>query len=178
MDRRRLVVTVFIASLIMVTACSGGGPQFPFDTGYSDSADLAQEFAEGQEFADEYDEYLEQKWDKMAEEGAKDADPEGYDPACEPPPFQEEDWSQPAWCRDGSSAPKTSGSTSGCPNGCTSRKSGCDIKGNISFNSGEKIYHVPGQNFYSETEINTSKGERWFCTEAEAKANGWRKAMN
>ena len=49
------------------------------------------------------------------------------------------------------------------------------IKGNIS-SSGEKIYHVPGAAFYDETVINESAGERWFCTEAEAQAAGWRKA--
>ena len=46
----------------------------------------------------------------------------------------------------------------------------CLIKGNIS-NSG-KIYHMPGSKWYSKTKINESKGERWFCSEAEAKAAG------
>lgn len=63
----------------------------------------------------------------------------------------------------------------GCPNGCTAQKPGCDIKGNIS-SSGEKIYHVPGGAFYNQTKISPSKGERWFCTGAEAMANGWRKS--
>lgn len=52
---------------------------------------------------------------------------------------------------------------------------GCVIKGNIS-KSGH-IYHVPGQAFYAKTQIDTAKGERWFCTEAEARAAGWRKAQ-
>ncbi|WP_292570386.1 hypothetical protein [Mesorhizobium sp.] len=52
----------------------------------------------------------------------------------------------------------------------------CNIKGNISYNTGEKIYHVPGQEYYSETRISLLKGERWFCSEAEARAAGWRKA--
>lgn len=52
----------------------------------------------------------------------------------------------------------------------------CNIKGNISYKTGEKIYHVPGQRHYNETVINTSKGERWFCSEAEARAAGWRKS--
>jgi hypothetical protein len=50
------------------------------------------------------------------------------------------------------------------------------IKGNVSYNSGEKIYHVPGQEYYSDTVINTQYGERWFCTEQEARAAGWRKS--
>ncbi|MDJ1632179.1 MULTISPECIES: sunset domain-containing protein [Rhizobium] len=54
--------------------------------------------------------------------------------------------------------------------------SACNIKGNISYNSGEKIYHMPGQEYYVETLITYSKGERWFCSESEARAAGWRKA--
>jgi micrococcal nuclease len=50
------------------------------------------------------------------------------------------------------------------------------IKGNISQSTGEKIYHVPGQDNYENTVIDESAGERWFCTEAEAVAAGWRKA--
>jgi hypothetical protein len=48
----------------------------------------------------------------------------------------------------------------------------CRIKGNISQNG--RIYHVPGSASYDQTQIDTSKGERWFCTEAEARAAGWR----
>ena len=51
---------------------------------------------------------------------------------------------------------------------------GCPIKGNISVSSGDKIYHVPWSPWYSRTYVNTAKGERWFCTEAEAVAAGWR----
>lgn len=53
---------------------------------------------------------------------------------------------------------------------------GCDIKGNVSINSGERIYHVPGQRYYSETRIRPEYGERWFCSEAEARAAGWRRS--
>jgi endonuclease YncB( thermonuclease family) len=49
---------------------------------------------------------------------------------------------------------------------------GCRIKGNISQNG--RIYHVPGSPSYDQTKIDTSKGERWFCSEAEARAAGWR----
>lgn len=51
---------------------------------------------------------------------------------------------------------------------------GCRIKGNIS-GSG-RIYHMPGQEHYAVTRINPARGERWFCTEAEARAAGWRRA--
>ncbi len=49
----------------------------------------------------------------------------------------------------------------------------CQIKGNIN-SKGDHIYHVPDSNSYGVTQINESKGERWFCSEAEAKAAGWR----
>ena len=50
----------------------------------------------------------------------------------------------------------------------------CRIKGNIS-RSG-KIYHMPGMRHYAWTKIETSKGEKWFCSEEEAEAAGWRRA--
>jgi endonuclease YncB( thermonuclease family) len=49
---------------------------------------------------------------------------------------------------------------------------GCPIKGNISRNG--RIYHPPWSPWYSRTKITLSKGERWFCSEAEAVAAGWR----
>lgn len=51
----------------------------------------------------------------------------------------------------------------------------CKIKGNINA-KGEHIYHAPGQKYYAATQINESSGERWFCSEAEAQAAGWRAA--
>ena len=50
--------------------------------------------------------------------------------------------------------------------------SDCAIKGNISDNG--RIYHVPGSRYYAATRISEARGERWFCTEAEARAAGWR----
>ncbi|MFM5993510.1 MAG: cold shock domain-containing protein [Dolichospermum sp.] len=55
-------------------------------------------------------------------------------------------------------------------------KPGCKIKGNISINTGRKFYHIPGSEDYESTVIDPSKGEKWFCQESEALANGWRKA--
>lgn len=51
----------------------------------------------------------------------------------------------------------------------------CNIKGNIA-SDGERIYHVPGQDYYAKTRISESNGERWFCSTAEAHAAGWRAA--
>lgn len=53
----------------------------------------------------------------------------------------------------------------------------CLIKGNISA-SGEKIYHLLGCGSYEKTKIEENRGERWFCSEAQAQAAGWRKALN
>jgi hypothetical protein len=53
---------------------------------------------------------------------------------------------------------------------------GCGIKGNISVNTRERIYHVRGQKFYWATRINPFRGERWFCSEDAARAAGWRKS--
>lgn len=52
----------------------------------------------------------------------------------------------------------------------------CNIKGNVSYNSGERIYHIPGQRDYADTRINSEFGERWFCSEDDARAAGWRRA--
>jgi endonuclease YncB( thermonuclease family) len=54
-----------------------------------------------------------------------------------------------------------------------SSRDGCSVKGNIN-GDGERIYHVPGSPSYDNTAINESRGERWFCTEAQARAAGWR----
>lgn len=52
----------------------------------------------------------------------------------------------------------------------------CNIKGNISIGSGERIYHMPGQEYYRATIIRPEYGERWFCSEEEARAAGWRRS--
>lgn len=49
-----------------------------------------------------------------------------------------------------------------------------DIKGNISYTTGEKIYHLPGDKYYKDTIIDESEGERWFVTESQARKAGWR----
>ncbi len=54
---------------------------------------------------------------------------------------------------------------------------GCPIKGNISA-KGERIYHTPWSSAYARTQIDETKGERWFCDEAEAVAAGWRGAKS
>jgi endonuclease YncB( thermonuclease family) len=53
----------------------------------------------------------------------------------------------------------------------------CQIKGNIN-QQGKKIYHLPGGRYYVPTKIDKNKGERWFCTEEEAKDAGWRRSSS
>jgi len=60
----------------------------------------------------------------------------------------------------------------GWANAAQEAPDGCAIKGNISKRG--RIYHTPWSRSYSRTRINTAKGERWFCNEAEALAAGWR----
>lgn len=59
--------------------------------------------------------------------------------------------------------------------GPTAPSAACAIKGNIS-TKGERIYHSPGQRHYDRTRISRDKGERWFCSAADARAAGWRAA--
>ena len=56
----------------------------------------------------------------------------------------------------------------------TASPQGCAIKGNIS--GGGRINHVPWSPYYDAVRINSGRGERWFCSEAEAIAAGWRPA--
>ena len=51
----------------------------------------------------------------------------------------------------------------------------CRIKGNIS-RKGKRIYHLPNGRHYAATNIDENKGERWFCSEQEAKGAGWRRS--
>ena len=51
----------------------------------------------------------------------------------------------------------------------------CTIKGNIN-SKGGRLYHLPGARAYPEVRINTARGERWFCSVAQATTAGWRAA--
>jgi endonuclease YncB( thermonuclease family) len=51
---------------------------------------------------------------------------------------------------------------------------GCAIKGNITENG--QIYHMPWSPWYGRVKVDPERGERWFCSEAEAQNAGWRSA--
>ncbi len=60
--------------------------------------------------------------------------------------------------------------------GVTGAPQGCAIKGNLTRHG--RIYHMPWSPWYDKTRIDTAKGERWFCSEAEAITAGWRSALS
>jgi hypothetical protein len=49
----------------------------------------------------------------------------------------------------------------------------CVIKGEIRFTN-ERVYYLPGNRAYDRVTISTRRGERWFCSEQEARDAGWR----
>lgn len=51
---------------------------------------------------------------------------------------------------------------------------GCPIKGNVTANG--RIYHLPWSPWYGKIKMDEGKGKRWFCTEEDAIAAGWRAA--
>jgi endonuclease YncB( thermonuclease family) len=52
---------------------------------------------------------------------------------------------------------------------------GCAIKGNVS--AGGRIYHMPWSPHYGRVKLDSGAGgKRWFCSEEEAQAAGWRAA--
>ncbi|MBU2051784.1 thermonuclease family protein [Patescibacteria group bacterium] len=54
----------------------------------------------------------------------------------------------------------------------------CVIKGNIRTPNKDKIYHFPGCKSYTQTLVELYKGDKWFCTEAQAKKEGFAKGAD
>lgn len=52
---------------------------------------------------------------------------------------------------------------------------GCAIKGNVSAKG--HLYHLPWSPWYDRVRVDVNRGERWFCSEADALAAGWRPAV-
>ena len=63
----------------------------------------------------------------------------------------------------------------------TQAPNGCTIKGNVT-NAG-RIYHMPWSPWYEKVRMDQDgrgglgKGKRWFCSETEALAAGWRPVL-
>lgn len=49
---------------------------------------------------------------------------------------------------------------------------GCPIKGQLM--SDRRVYVLPWSPRYDQIKVRATKGERWFCSEAEAQAAGWK----
>ena len=52
---------------------------------------------------------------------------------------------------------------------------GCPIKGTIA--GGAKVYLLPWSSEYDRGRVQTSRGERWFCSESEAAGAGWKPSV-
>lgn len=55
-------------------------------------------------------------------------------------------------------------------------KEGCVIKGNVRRDRGTRVYHLPECFNYQKIVINEKEGDRWFCSEKEAKKAGFAKS--
>lgn len=58
----------------------------------------------------------------------------------------------------------------------TTSATGCSIKGNI--RAGVKTYYLPHCETYNQVIVDEAFGDRWFCSEEEAKEEGFTKAGN
>lgn len=75
------------------------------------------------------------------------------------------------------SAPPTSTRVPPTPTATPSAKlapsPGCEIKGIVQAN-GDKVYYRPGWQGYERLVVDVKAGGRWFCSENDARANGFR----
>ena len=156
-----LIVIVVLGIILFCTLTKKTEPEVPNNNSFTNESQGLQNY---------YDSVVEEdkiEWTKVANEAL-------YEQLC----LTDPDCSGSISSSDNNPSNTNENASNGCPTGCTYQKSGCVIKGNISFDTNERIYHLPGMTFYENTVINADYGERWFCTESEAKANGWRKADN
>jgi hypothetical protein len=154
----KIKVFIFLIALIVIsTSCSGGNL---FDLYGQDRADFAQEFEDGHIEANSFI-------------NARNNNPCLDDILAGVPTELQRCGIQPLQRNLGGTLIIVR-----CPHGCKTSGSGCEIKGGISLDSGEKIYHLPGQESYKDRVIRPQYGERWFSTELDAIANGWQKAEN
>lgn len=91
-----------------------------------------------------------------------------------PPATQTTPPTQPAASSGGSGNPNPFTCNGGC---AVAPDPSCAIKGNVNSKK-QKIYHIPGWRDYNRTDIKPEEGDRWFCTEAEATAAGFRAPEN
>lgn len=61
---------------------------------------------------------------------------------------------------------------------CQTKKENCFIKGNFRIADHTRIYHTPDCYNYDRITIKPGTSDRWFCTEEEARAAGFRKSQD
>lgn len=61
---------------------------------------------------------------------------------------------------------------------CQTKQDGCIIKGNYRPADNTRIYHTPDCYNYDRITIKLGTTDRWFCNEAEAKEEGFRKSQD
>ncbi len=74
-----------------------------------------------------------------------------------------------------SDRPSMAAETGSRANEATPPSPDCRIKGNIN-QAGERIYHMPTNPDYDRVVMRLDRGKRWFCSEEDARAAGWRPA--
>jgi hypothetical protein len=60
----------------------------------------------------------------------------------------------------------------GCPRGCAMASFACGIRARVN-PDGNRVYYLPSDRGYDETARLPASSDHWFCSEAEATANGW-----
>jgi endonuclease YncB( thermonuclease family) len=61
---------------------------------------------------------------------------------------------------------------------CTNKREGCEIKGNFHKGTKDRVYHLPSCYNYDRVVINPNEGDKWFCSGAEAEAEGFVKSKD
>lgn len=61
---------------------------------------------------------------------------------------------------------------------CETKQEGCIIKGNYRSADTTRIYHTPDCYNYDRITVKPGTTDRWFCTEKEAQAAGFRKSLD
>lgn len=59
-----------------------------------------------------------------------------------------------------------------CRDGCETPPPGCVVKGDIE-NDGTRYFYLPNDEGYARVNVNVARGDRWFCTQADAQGAGW-----
>jgi hypothetical protein len=82
----------------------------------------------------------------------------------------------PAQGEDGSSSGSVENAVQ-CVGGCAMPPGpSCAIRADID-SSGDRIYYMPVDSRYDETDIKPEEGDRWFCTEVEAQEAGFSRSI-